>query len=76
MALVIRSYHEALRIARAAGADAANRRMRKARRQRWTRADYNHGANVTIRILAQLGYDSPLKCVWSPELAETACYSN
>lgn len=55
--LVIRSYEEALRIARAAGADAANRRMRKAGRSRWTKADYDHAATVMHRMLKQLGYD-------------------
>ena len=71
--IIVRSYREALRIARSAGEDAANRRMRKADRRRWTRADYNHAVAVMNRVLAQLGYDSPLKCVWSPELAEPAC---
>jgi hypothetical protein len=54
--MIIRSYQEALRIARAAGEDAANRRMRKAGRRRWTEADYNHAVNVMNHILAQLGY--------------------
>lgn len=46
--------------------------MRKAGRQRWTRADYNHGADVLNRMLDQLGYDSPLKRVRSPELMDLA----
>ena len=56
MVFVVRSYSEALRIARAAGADAANRRMRKAGRHRWTAADYDHAVNVMHRVLEQLGY--------------------
>ena len=55
--MVIRSYRQALRIARSAGEDAANRRMRKAGRRRWTAADYDHAVNVMNRVLAQLGYD-------------------
>jgi hypothetical protein len=55
--LIVRSFTDALRIARAAGADAANRRMRKAGRCRWSRGDYNHGADVMSRVLRQLGYE-------------------
>ena len=54
--MVIRSYRQALRIARSAGEDAANRRMRKAGRRRWTAADYDHAVNVMNHVLAQLGY--------------------
>ena len=57
MVIVIRSYREAVRIARSAGEDAANRRMRKANRRGWTAADYDHAVNVMHRVLAQLGYD-------------------
>jgi hypothetical protein len=57
MVVIVRSYGEALRIARSAGEDAANRRMRKACRRRWTRADYNHAVDVMNRVLGQLGYD-------------------
>jgi hypothetical protein len=62
MVVVVRSYSEALRIARAAGADAANRRMRKAGRSRWTKADYNHAVAVMVRFLVQLGYDFVAEC--------------
>jgi hypothetical protein len=55
--IVIRSYSEALRIARAAGADAANRRMRKAGRRRWSGGDYNHAVSVMHDLLRRLGYD-------------------
>jgi hypothetical protein len=54
--MIIRSYRQALRIARAAGEDAANRRMRKAGRRRWTAADYDHAVAVMSRVLEQLGY--------------------
>jgi hypothetical protein len=57
--IVVRSYGEALRIARAAGEDAANRRMRKAGRRRWTAADYDHAVDVMNRVLGQLGYGLP-----------------
>jgi hypothetical protein len=55
--IIVRSYRQALRIARSAGEDAANRRMRKAGRRRWTRADYDHAVTVLHRVLKQLGYD-------------------
>jgi hypothetical protein len=45
-----------MRFARAVGADAANRRMRKAGRRRWTAADYDHAVNVMNNVLVQLGY--------------------
>lgn len=54
--VVVRSYKQALRIARSAGEDAANRRMRKAGRRRWSAADYDCAVNVMNHILAQLGY--------------------
>jgi hypothetical protein len=54
--LIVRSYRQALRIARSAGEDAANRRMRKAGRRRWTAADYDHAVDVMNRVLGQLGY--------------------
>ncbi len=53
----IKSYKEAVRLARAAGEDAANRRMRKAGRKAWSAADHDHAARVTGDILTQLGYD-------------------
>ena len=55
--IIVRSYRQALRIARSAGEDAANRRMRKAGRRFWTAADYDHAVDVMNRVLGQLGYD-------------------
>jgi len=57
MIVIVRSYRQALRIARSAGEDAANRRMRKAGRRRWTATDYDHAVSVMNHVLAQLGYD-------------------
>jgi hypothetical protein len=54
--VIIRSYRQALRVARSAGEDAANRRMRKAGRRRWTAADYDYAVNVMNHVLGQLGY--------------------
>ncbi len=54
--MIVRSYREALRIARSAGEDAANRRIRKAGRRCWTAADYDYAVDVMHRVLAQLGY--------------------
>jgi hypothetical protein len=54
--VIIRSYRQALRIARSAGEDAANRRMRKAGRRCWTAADYDCAVNVMNHVLGQLGY--------------------
>ena len=53
----IKSYNEAVRLARSAGEDAANRRARKAGRKAWSDADRNHAAEVTERILTDLGFD-------------------
>jgi hypothetical protein len=53
----IRSYNEAVRLARCAGEDAANRRMRKAGRKAWSAADHDHGVRVTEGILGDLGFD-------------------
>ena len=53
----VRSYNEAVRLARSAGEDAANRRARKAGRKAWTAADHDHAASVTKRILIDLGFD-------------------
>lgn len=57
--IIVRSYEEALRFARSAGEDAANRRMRKADRRCWTEADYDHAVEVMNRILDQLGFAVP-----------------
>ncbi len=53
----IKSYSEAVRLARCAGEDAANRRMRKAGRKAWSAADHEHAARVTENILVDLGFD-------------------
>ena len=53
----VTSYNEALRLARCAGEDAANSRVRKAGRKAWTAADHHHAAGVTERILSDLGFD-------------------
>jgi hypothetical protein len=54
--IVVQSYRQALRIARSAGEDVANRRMRKAGRRGWTAADYDCAVNVMNHVLEQLGY--------------------
>lgn len=51
------SYKEALRLARCAGEDAANRRMRNAGRKAWSAADHQHAIRVTEGILVKLGFD-------------------
>ena len=53
----VKSYKEAVRLARCAGEDAANRRMRKAGRKAWSAADHDHAASLTENILADLGFD-------------------
>jgi hypothetical protein len=53
----VKSYKEAVRLARCAGEDAANRRMRKAGRKAWSVADHDHAASLTENILADLGFD-------------------
>lgn len=40
-----------MKLAYAAGCDAANRRMRKAGRKKWNKADYNHAVSVMRRLL-------------------------
>ncbi len=53
----IKTYNEALRLARCAGEDAAKRRMRKAGRKVMSQADYDHAVDVTEMILTDLGFD-------------------
>lgn len=55
----IKSYSDAVRLARCAGEDAANRRMRKAGRKAWSAADHDHAVQVTEGILVDLGFDVP-----------------
>jgi hypothetical protein len=53
----VRSYTEAVRLARSAGEDAANRRMRRAGRKAWSNADHDHAARVANALLTDLGFD-------------------
>jgi len=53
----VKSYNEAVRLARSAGEDAANRRVRKAGRKAWSEADHAHAARVSNTLLADLGFD-------------------
>jgi len=53
----VKSYNEAVRLARSAGEDAANRRVRKAGRKAWSENDQEHATRVTNRLLADLGFD-------------------
>lgn len=53
----ITSYNEAVQLARSAGEDAANRRMRKAGRKAWSDADCDHAVRVTEGLLFKLGFD-------------------
>lgn len=53
----VKSYNEAVRLARSAGEDAANRRMRKAGRKAWSEADHEQAAHVTTKLLVDLGFD-------------------
>jgi hypothetical protein len=53
----VKTYNEAVRLARSAGEDAANRRMRKAGRRTWSENDHAHAARVTNVLLADLGFD-------------------
>ena len=53
----VRSYNEAVQLARCAGEDAANRRMRNAGRKAWSASDHDHAARVTQTILTDLGFE-------------------
>lgn len=53
----VKSYKEAVNLARCAGEDAANRRMRKAGRKAWSAADHDHATSVTETLLTDLGFD-------------------
>lgn len=53
----IKSYTEALRLARCAGEDAAKRRMRKAGRKAMSQSDYDYAVDVMETILTDLGFD-------------------
>ena len=53
----VKSYNEAVQLARCAGEDAANRRMRKAGRKAWSASDHEHATRLTERLLTDLGFD-------------------
>jgi hypothetical protein len=53
----VSGYKEAVRLARCAGEDTANRRMRKAGRKAWSISDSEHATRVTVRLLEDLGFD-------------------
>lgn len=53
-AIEVASYADALRIARAAGADAANKRMRSEGRTSWDEADYVLACKTTVDLMAKL----------------------
>jgi hypothetical protein len=55
----VKSYKQAVQLARCAGEDAANRRMRKAGRKAWSEADHDHAVRVTEDFLVKLGFDIP-----------------
>jgi hypothetical protein len=55
----VKTYKQAVQLARCAGEDAANRRMRKAGRKAWAEADYDHAVSVTEKFLVDLGFDIP-----------------
>lgn len=54
----VKTYTEALRLARAAGEDAGKRRMRKAGRKVMSEADYDHAVTAVETILCDLGFDT------------------
>jgi hypothetical protein len=53
----VKSYTEAVRLANAAGIDAAKKRMRKAGRTVMSAADRDHAVDIIERILVDLGFD-------------------
>jgi hypothetical protein len=54
----VTTYTEAVRLANAAGMDAAKKRMRKAGRAVMSVDDRNHGVDVIEKILCHLGFDT------------------
>ena len=54
----VKTYTEAVRLANAAGLDAAKRRMGKAGRKVMSAADYDHAVNVVEKFLGDLGFDA------------------
>ncbi len=55
----VKTYKQAVTLARYAGEDAANRRMRKAGRKAWSEGDHEHAVCVTEGFLVKLGFDIP-----------------
>ena len=55
----VKTYKQAVQLARCAGEDAANRRMHKAGRKAWSEADHDHALRVTEKLLVDLGFDVP-----------------
>ena len=55
----VKTYKQAVQLARCAGEDAANRRVRKAGRKAWSEADHDHALRVTEKLLVDLGFDVP-----------------
>jgi hypothetical protein len=53
----VKTYKEAVQLARCAGEDAANRCMRKAGRKAWSETDHAHAVRETERVLTALGFD-------------------
>jgi hypothetical protein len=56
MTLRIDTFHDAYRIAHAAGWDAGNRRMAGEQRAAWDAEDWNHAVATFHRVLAALGF--------------------
>lgn len=54
----VKTYTEAVRLANAAGIDAAKKRMRKAGRTVMSAADRDHAVDVVENILCDLGFDT------------------
>lgn len=53
----VKTYHEAVRLANAAGLDAAKRRMKESGRTVMSAADFDHAAGTTQKFLTDLGFD-------------------
>ncbi len=54
----VKTYKEALVVARCAGEDSAKRRMRKASRKVMSQDDYDHAVEVMEKVLLDLGFDT------------------
>ncbi|CAH2603920.1 conserved protein of unknown function [Rhodovastum atsumiense] len=60
------SYGEALRLASAAGVQAANRSMERGERSEWNEQDWDAAQRMTAQVLRELGY-GPLDMAPSPD---------